>query len=133
MMRRTLAIILLVFAVTAAGAEHVIPLATHDLPNVPGRRLTAVVVEYPPGAKSEAHRHAGSAFIFAYVLEGAVRSQLEGEATARVYKVGENWFEAPGAHHIVSENASADATARLLAVFIVAPGERLTTPDPKEK
>jgi quercetin dioxygenase-like cupin family protein len=128
-----LTITLLVCAVKAAGAEHVIPLTTHDLPNVPGKRLTAVVVEYPPGTKSEPHRHAGSAFIFAYVLEGAVRSQLEGEAAARVYKAGESWFEVPGAHHIVSENASADATARLLAVFIVAPGERLTTPDSKEK
>ena len=132
-MCRTLAILLLVFAVAATGTEHVVPLIAHDLPNVPGKRLTAVVVEYSPGAKSEAHRHAGSAFIFAYVLEGAVRSQLEGEAAPRVYKTGESWFEAPGAHHIVSENASADATARLLAVFIVAPGERLTTPDPKEK
>ena len=50
----------------------------HKLPNVPGKTLTAVVVEYPPGGKSASHRHAPSAFIFAYVLSGAIRSQVEG-------------------------------------------------------
>src|SRR5262245_57898962 len=48
----------------------------HALPNVEGKRLVAVTVTYPPGGKSLAHRHAPSAFIYAYVLLGAIRSQV---------------------------------------------------------
>jgi quercetin dioxygenase-like cupin family protein len=58
--------------------------------NVPGKSLEAVAVTYPPGAKSEAHHHARSAFIMAYVISGAIRSQVEGEP-ARVYQAGETW------------------------------------------
>jgi len=100
----------------------------HALPNVPGKSMIAVVVDYPPGGKSPAHRHASSGFIMAYVLAGRIRSQVAGEP-ARVYKPGEIWYELPGAHHVVSENASRTEPAKLLAVFVVDPGEALTTYD----
>ena len=97
--------------------------------NVPGKSLEAVTVSYPPGAKSEAHHHAPSAFIMAYVISGAIRSQVEGES-ARVYHAGETWTEAPGAHHTISENASATEHAELLAVFLLDTGDGpLTTDD----
>ena len=97
--------------------------------NVSGKSLEAVTVSYPPGAKSGAHRHAKSAFIMAYVISGAVRSQLEGEP-AHVYHAGETWIEAPGAHHTISENASATEPAELLAVFLLDTGDGpLTTDD----
>jgi quercetin dioxygenase-like cupin family protein len=100
--------------------------------NVPGKSLEAVTVSYPPGAKSAPHHHTNSAFIMAYVISGAIRSQLEGEP-ARVYHAGETWSEAPGAHHIISENASASEPAELLAVFLVDTGDGpLTTDDPAE-
>jgi quercetin dioxygenase-like cupin family protein len=101
--------------------------------NVSGKSLEAVTVSYPPGAKSGAHHHAKSAFIMAYVISGAIRSQVEGEP-ARVYHAGETWSEAPGAHHTISENASATEPAELLAVFLVDTGdEPLTTNDNAEK
>lgn len=109
--------------------ETVHPQFQHAIPNLPGKSLVSVVVEYPPGVRSVAHRHAASAFIYAYVLSGRIRSQVEGEP-ARIYAAGEDWYEAPGAHHLVSENASATEPARLLAVFVVANGESLTQPDP---
>ena len=97
--------------------------------NVPGKSLQAVTVSYPPGARSAAHHHANSAFIMAYVISGAIRSQLEGEP-ARVYHAGETWSEAPGAHHTISENASATEPAELLAVFLLDTGDGpLTTDD----
>ena len=97
--------------------------------NVPGKSLEAVTVSYPPGAESGAHHHAKSAFIMAYVISGAIRSQVEGEP-ARVYHAGETWSEAPGAHHTISENASATEAAELLAVFLVDTGDSpLTTDD----
>ena len=65
----------------------------------------------------------------AYVISGAIRSQLEGEP-ARVYHAGETWSEGPGAHHTISENASATESAELLAVFLVDTGDGpLTTDD----
>ena len=100
--------------------------------NVPGKSLVTVTVSYPPGAKSAAHHHAKSAFIMAYVISGAIRSQLEGEP-ARVYHAGETWSEAPGAHHTISENASATEPAELLAVFLLDTGDGpLTTDDNAE-
>ena len=119
-------------AVTAhveALHETVTAVADEPLPNLPGKRLRSVVVDYPPGAKSIPHRHAGSAFIYAYVLSGEIRSAVDDEP-ARIYRSGETWFEKPGAHHAVSENASDTAPARLLAVFVLDETEdRLTTPD----
>lgn len=115
----------------AATAPHetVKPLASQPIAGVPGKRLVSVQVDYPPGASSLPHRHAASAFIYAYVVSGEIRSAVDGGA-ARVYRAGEGWFEQPGAHHTVSENASNSKPARLLAVFVVNDrDEPLTTPD----
>jgi quercetin dioxygenase-like cupin family protein len=96
---------------------------------IPGKSMQVVTVNYPPGARSAPHRHANSAFIMAYVISGTIRSQLEGEP-ARVYRAGETWSEAPGAHHTISENASATEPAELLAVFLLDTGDGpLTTDD----
>lgn len=96
--------------------------------NVPGKSLQAVTVSYPPGARSAAHHHAKSAFIMAYVISGAIRSQVEGES-ARVYPAGATWKETPGAHHTISENASATEPAELLAVFLLDTGDGPLTAD----
>jgi quercetin dioxygenase-like cupin family protein len=93
--------------------------------------MVAVVVTYPPGAKSAAHHHARSAFIYAYVLTGAIRSQV-GDEPAKVYKAGESFYEMPGSHHRISENASDKEPASLLAVFVVdSKDQPLTMPDQK--
>ena len=121
-----------------AGSTHGAPLretvtvvADVPIPNLPGKRLVSRVVDYPPGGGSAPHRHARSAFIYAYVLSGEIRSQVDDEP-ARVYRPGETWFESPGAHHPVSVNASDTEPARLLAVVIVdAADEQLTIPDPQ--
>ena len=121
-----------------AGSTHGAPLretvtvaADEPIPNLPGKRLVSHVVDYPPAARSAPHRHAGSAFIYAYVLSGEIKSQVDGEP-GRVYRAGEAWFESPGAHHRVSENASDTEPARLLAVLIVDVGvEQLVIPDPQ--
>jgi quercetin dioxygenase-like cupin family protein len=109
----------------------VAPAFRQTIPNIPGKSLVAVVVSYAPGAKSAAHHHASSAFISAYVLSGAVRSQVDDEPV-KIYRAGESWFEQPGAHHKISENASATEPAQLLAIFVVDTDEKvLTTPDQK--
>jgi quercetin dioxygenase-like cupin family protein len=101
------------------------------LPNVPGKSIRTVLVEYQPGGSSPAHTHATSAFIYATVLEGSVRSKVNDDPE-QVYRVGESFYEEPGAHHSVSANASQTEVARLLAIFIVNTDERaLTKPDRK--
>jgi quercetin dioxygenase-like cupin family protein len=111
--------------------ETITALANVPIPNLPGKRLVSRVIDYPPGGGSISHRHARSAFIYAYVLSGLIRSQVDDEP-ARVYRPGETWFESPGAHHRVSENASDTEPARLLAVIVVdAADDQLTIPDRK--
>jgi quercetin dioxygenase-like cupin family protein len=112
-----------------SGQNPVVRVVFDQPTDVPGKSLQTVTVSYPPGARSAAHHHAKSAFIMAYVVSGAIRSQLEGEP-ARVYHAGETWSEAPGAHHTISENASATEPAELLAVFLLDTGDGpLTTDD----
>jgi quercetin dioxygenase-like cupin family protein len=67
------------------------------------------------------------------VLSGAIRSQVD-DAPAKVYGVGESFYEMPGAHHRISENASDREPASLLAVFVVDSNDKpLTTPDPTQE
>ena len=112
-----------------ARSETVTPAFRHAIPNIPGKSVIAVVVHYAPGAKSRPHHHAASAFVIAYVLSGAIRSQVN-DGPVRVFHAGESWTEAPGAYHRVSENASATEPASLLAIFIVDSNDKsLTTFD----
>jgi quercetin dioxygenase-like cupin family protein len=50
----------------------------HPLPDVPGKSMRGVLVEYGPGGYSPSHTHARSAIIYATVLEGAVKIQIKG-------------------------------------------------------
>jgi len=98
------------------------------LPSMSDKEFTVITVSYGPGEQSRPHRH-GQAFVFAYVLEGSVRSQVEGEPE-RVYKQGESWSESPGAHHIVSGNASNTQPAKFLVVLVADPKSTLSANDP---
>src|SRR5215813_14559607 len=100
----------------------------HELPNVPGKSIKGVLVEYGPGGYSAGHTHAKSSFIYATVLEGAIRSQIN-DGPVTVYKAGESFSEMPGDRHGVSANASETKPAKLLAVFVVDTNEtELTIP-----
>jgi len=92
----------------------------HELPNVPGKSIKGVLVEYGPGGYSPCHTHAKSAFIYATVLEGAIRSQVN-DGPVKTYEAGER--------HNISANASETKPASLLAVFVVDTNEtELTIP-----
>jgi quercetin dioxygenase-like cupin family protein len=122
---------LLVSPASAQKGEQVKPVFEHAITNIEGKSLAAVVVTYRPGAKSAPHHHARSAFVYAHVLSGAIRSQVD-DQPAKVYQVGEGFYEVPGAHHRISENASDREPASLLAVFVVdSKDQPLTTPDRK--
>jgi quercetin dioxygenase-like cupin family protein len=110
----------------AAGSplDKVELIASHALPNVPGKRVTIVRVFYGPGGFTPAHRHAGT--VTAYVTKGEIRSQLGG-GPVETFGVGQSFFEPPGATHLVSANASNTEPAELIAVFVADEGAELTT------
>ena len=116
----------LVRVVRASSAGHDHRVFSAQLPNVPGKTLTAIVVDYEPGGSSAAHRHAGS--VFAYVLSGQIRSENSATGPVRVYRAGETFFEPPGSIHLVSANASDTEPASLLAVFVADDHAQLTQP-----
>jgi quercetin dioxygenase-like cupin family protein len=100
----------------------------HELPNVPGKSIKGVLVEYGPGGTSAAHTHASSAFIYATVLEGSIKSAVN-DGPVVTYQAGQSFSEMPGDRHAVSANASETKPAKLLAVFVVDTNEKeLTTP-----
>jgi quercetin dioxygenase-like cupin family protein len=107
----------------AKSADKIQVIFSHALPNVPGKTLTAVTVDYAPGGKTPPHHHAG--VVLAYVVSGEIRSKVD-EGPARVYHAGETFFEPPGSHHLVSENASTTKRAKLLAIFVADDGADLT-------
>jgi quercetin dioxygenase-like cupin family protein len=111
-------------AAEGSPLDKVEPIASYALPNVPGKRVTIVRVFYGPGGFSRAHRHAGS--VTAYVTKGEIRSQLAG-GPLETFKVGQSFFEPPGATHLVSANASSTEPAELIAVFVADEGAQLTT------
>lgn len=94
----------------------------HVLPNVPGKSIKGVLVEYGPGGSSPGHRHAKSAFIYATVLEGSIRSQVN-DGPVTTYEAGQSFTELPGDRHRVSANASDTKPAKLLAVFVLDTSE----------
>jgi quercetin dioxygenase-like cupin family protein len=114
------------FAATDTAAT-VVPQFMHALPDMQGKVMNVVTVSYAAGAESPPHRH-GSAFVYAYVLSGKIRTQVEGEPE-KILGPGEGWFEAPGAHHLVSGNASKTEPAKFLVVFIAKDGEAPTVMD----
>jgi quercetin dioxygenase-like cupin family protein len=108
--------------------ERVVPLLRQALPDAAGRNGIMLTVNYAPGQASAPHSHPGS--VFAYVLEGEVVSQLQGQP-AVTYKAGDYWYEPPQSAHIVSRNASTSAPARLLVWLLVGDGEQAKLPLPK--
>jgi quercetin dioxygenase-like cupin family protein len=52
------------------------PLFSKDLAGVPGRELSMITVEYPPGGADPVHTHHAQALV--YVLEGSIVMQVRG-------------------------------------------------------
>jgi len=115
-------------AIAADEGPKVTVVFDHAIPNVPGKSMKGILVEYGPGVASVGHVHPRSAFIYATVLEGAIRTSVN-DGPAVIYRAGQNFPEFPGDRHTLDENASKTETAKLLAVFVVDSDEKeLLTP-----
>ena len=107
---------------TSAGVVHV--LMTQSLADQPGMDVIVLTVDYPPGGSTPPHEHPGHTY--AYVLEGAVISQLD-DQPPQTFTTGQMWSESPHQRHMVSKNASATASAKLLVFMILPHGQTPTT------
>ena len=100
---------------TVMAEDKVSMLMKQRLPDMAGKEATVLTVDYAPGAASESHVHPGS--VFAYVLEGTVATQLEGEPPM-TYTKGQSWYESPKRPHVISRNGSETESARLLDLLL---------------
>lgn len=96
------------------------------LPDLPHHIVTALTVEIAPGAVVGPHRHGG--FVYVYLLQGRIRSQIEGEDPVD-YSVGQSWIEPAGALHKHAENPSETETAKFLAVVYSEENAIITQPE----
>jgi len=118
-------------AIAAGEGPKVTVVFDHAIPNMPGKSMKGILVEYGPGVASVGHTHPKSAFIYATVLEGAIRTSIN-DGPPVIYRAGQNFPEMPGDRHTLDENASKTEPAKLLAVFVVNSDEKeLLTPLPK--
>lgn len=111
----------------AKQAERARVAFANPLPKLDGAKLRATVVEvtYQPGDSSTAHRHPCP--VIGYVMEGSLRTKSGNEPEA-IYTVGQTFYEAPGAVHRVSANASTERPVRFLAYFVCDTDAPLSAP-----
>ena len=100
-------------------------LMSKDLTGVPGREVSMIFVEYPPGASSPVHAHHAQALV--YVLEGSIVMQVRGGAPVTLAP-GQTWYEGPDDVHVVSRNASNSAPARYLVFLVKDKGAPILVP-----
>ncbi len=106
----------------------VTPLMSQHLAGLPKKVGTMLTVEYPPGGRTDKHRHPG-AHTFVYVLSGALEMQVEGKALVRLGP-GQTYYESPDDVHVVSRNASATEPARFLVLLVQDEGSPPVVPVP---
>jgi quercetin dioxygenase-like cupin family protein len=105
------------FSIAAPAYAAAAPNFAGEIPNIPGKSLIANEVSYAPGEASPAHTHGPVAFIYAYVISGAIESKVN-DGEARIYHAGESFSEPPGAMHWICRNASKTEPAKFLAIFV---------------
>ena len=127
MKRTTLALLVLSLMTSPVLAQQP-PIATvmsKDLPDIPGKEVVMITVEFPPGWSDPVHRHDAHGFI--YVLEGTVVMQVKGGKEVPL-KPGQSYYEGPEDVHVIGRNASKTKRAKLLVVFLKAKGAPLLVP-----
>jgi quercetin dioxygenase-like cupin family protein len=104
-------------------------LLSQDLPQIPGKEVSMLTVEYLPGGASLPHRH--DAEVFVYVLEGSVIMQVDGQKAVTLGPGG-TFHEGPNDVHRQSRNASATQPAKFLVFMIKDKDKPATRPVPPQ-
>ena len=122
----TIAVFLFTFGfATATHAQQVTTLLTKALPELPGKQIALITVDYAPGAAGAIHRHDAHAVV--YVLKGELEMQVRGGALRRLGP-GQVFYESPEDVHTVSRNASQTEPAKFVVFFIKNEGAPILTP-----
>ena len=103
----------------AAPQPVVAPVMRKDLPDVPGKEMLMLTVDYPPGAVESIHRHDAHAFV--YVLEGSIVEQVRGGKEVTLAP-GQTFYEGPNDVHTVGRNASTTKPAKFVVVLLKKKG-----------
>jgi quercetin dioxygenase-like cupin family protein len=93
-------------------------------PGIANKEVQMLIVNFPPGSTSPAHRHPCPTF--GYVLEGELESQFEGKS--HLYKQGSSFYEKPNGIHSITRNNSPLKPAKLLVFFITGKGKSTSVP-----
>lgn len=96
------------------------------LPDLPGYMMTALTVELAPGVEVGPHRHGG--FVYVYLLEGRIVSQMDGEEPVE-YVAGESWTEPAHALHRQTVNPSKTESSKFLAIIYSEEKAVITQPE----
>ena len=94
MKRTTISLLLLCLMTSTVAAQQpeVVALMSKDLTDIPGKEVSMLTVEYPPGGSDPVHRHYANAFV--YVLEGSVVMQVKGGKEVTLTP-GQTFYEEP--------------------------------------
>src|SRR6201985_2142454 len=103
----------------------VVPIMQKDLPDLPGREMLMITVEYPPGTVEHIHRH--DAYAFLYVLEGTIIEQVRGGKEVTLTP-GQTFYEGPNDVHTVGRNASRTKPAKFVVFLVKEKGAPVLTP-----
>ena len=117
-----------VVSASAADEAKVTELNTKALDDIPGKEVTMIMVEYPPGSKDPVHRH--NAAVFVYVLEGSIIMQMKGGEKVTLHP-GQTFYEDPKGIHLVGENASKTKPAKFVALLVKDKGAPIFVPTEK--
>jgi quercetin dioxygenase-like cupin family protein len=111
----------LVLAQQAGAAPEAIvkSLVTKELPDIPGKEVLMISVDYPPGAVDPVHRHDAHAFV--YVLEGSIVMGVKGGKEVTLTK-GQTFYEGPEDVHTVGRNASNTKPAKFTVTMVKPKG-----------
>lgn len=101
------------------------PLLSKDLVGVPGKEVSMITVEYPPGGTDPVHTHHAQALV--YVLEGSIVMQVRGGAPVTLLP-GQTFYEGPDDVHTVGRNVSQTAPAKFLVFLVKDKGAPILTP-----
>ncbi|MGW0085810.1 cupin domain-containing protein [Streptomyces sp. NPDC003393] len=97
-----------------------------------GASAMTIQVDWEPGDPgTPPHRHSGPAF--GYVVEGAVRFELEGEPERVVEAGGTFWEPGGDVIHYQDGNALSDARTRFVVTMMCAPGQPMLELVPEEE
>ncbi|CAI7569656.1 unnamed protein product [Penicillium pancosmium] len=87
------------------------------VPGITGKTIVTVRISYSPNGSTPPHRH-GACAVTGYVVSGTVLNKMN-DAPMKAIEAGGAWYEAPGCHHRISDNASKTEEAVVLASMIV--------------